>query len=66
MKIKKYKQSEKGFALALALIMLLVMSLMGATLVMVAATDHKKMALKMQVNKASMLLKQELQKLKNG
>jgi len=46
MKIKKYKQSEKGFALALALIMLLVMSLMGATLVMVAATDHKKNATK--------------------
>jgi Tfp pilus assembly protein PilX len=46
MKIKKYKQSEKGFALALALIMLLVMSLMGATLVMVAANDHKKNAIK--------------------
>ena len=46
MKIKKYKKSEKGFALALALIMLLVMSLMGATLVMVAATDHKKNATK--------------------
>ena len=46
MKIKKYKQSEKGFALALALIMLLVMSLMGATLVMVAASDHKKNATK--------------------
>ena len=46
MRIKNYKQSEKGFAIALALIMLLVMSLMGATLVMVAATDHKKNALK--------------------
>ena len=46
MKIKKYKQSEKGFALALALIMLLVMSLMGTTLVMVAANDHKKNAIK--------------------
>ena len=46
MKIKKYKQSEKGFAIALALIMLLVMSLMGATLVMVAANDHKKNATK--------------------
>jgi len=46
MKIKKYKQSEKGFALALSLIMLLVMSLMGATLVMVAASDHKKNATK--------------------
>ena len=46
MKIKKHKQSEKGFAIALALIMLLVMSLMGATLVMVAANDHKKNAIK--------------------
>ena len=46
MKIKKYQHSEKGFAIALALIMLLVMSLMGATLVMVAATDHKKNATK--------------------
>ena len=46
MKIKKYKQSEKGFAIALALIMLLVMSLMGATLLMVTASDHKKNATK--------------------
>ena len=46
MKIKKYKQSEEGFAIALALIMLVVMSLMGATLVMVAANDHKKNAIK--------------------
>ena len=46
MKIEKHKKSEKGFAIALALIMLLVMSLMGATLVMVAANDHKKNATK--------------------
>ena len=46
MKIKKYKNSEKGFAIALALLMLLVMSLMGATLVMVAGSDHKKNAAK--------------------
>ena len=46
MKIKKYKNSEKGFAIALALLMLLVMSLMGATLVMVAGSDHKKNAVK--------------------
>ena len=46
MKRKKYKQSEKGFAIALALLMLLVMSLMGATLVMVAGSDHKKNAAK--------------------
>ena len=46
MKIIKYKKSEKGFAIALALLMLLVMSLMGATLVMVAGSDHKKNAVK--------------------
>ena len=44
MKIKKYKKSEKGFAIALALIMLVVMSLMGTTLVFVVANDHKKNA----------------------
>ena len=46
MKIKKYKNSEKGFAIALALLMLVVMSLMGVTLVMVAGSDHKKNAIK--------------------
>ena len=46
MKIIKYKNSEKGFAIALALLMLLVMSLMGATLVMVVGSDHKKNAIK--------------------
>ena len=46
MKIKKYKNSEKGFAIALALLMLVVMSLMGATLAMVAGSDHKKNATK--------------------
>ena len=45
MKIKKYKKSEKGFAIALALIMLVVMSLMGTTLVFVVGDDHKKNAL---------------------
>ena len=43
MKIKNYKKSEKGFALALALLMLVVLSLMGVTLAIVAAGDHKKM-----------------------
>ena len=41
MKIKKYKKSERGFALVLALLLLVVMSLMGATLVMIASSDHK-------------------------
>ena len=46
MKIKNYKKSEKGFVLVLALLMLLVLSLMGVTLAIVAAGDHKKNALK--------------------
>ena len=46
MKIKNYKKSEKGFVLALALLMLVVLSLMGVTLAIVAAGDHKKNALK--------------------
>ena len=41
MKIKKYKKSEKGFVLVLAILLLLVMSLMGTTLVVIASNDHK-------------------------
>ena len=41
MKIKKYKKSEKGFILVLAILILLVMSLMGTTLVVIASNDHK-------------------------
>ena len=45
MKIKKYKKSERGFALALALLLLVVMSLMGASLALIASKDHKTNAL---------------------
>ena len=45
MKIKNRK-SEQGFALALALMMLLVMSIMGATLMSVVSNDHKSNGLK--------------------
>ena len=41
MKKIKYKKSEKGFAIALALLLLVVMSLMGASLVIVSSSDHK-------------------------
>ena len=41
MKIKKYKKSEKGFVIVLAILILLVMSLMGTTLVVIASNDHK-------------------------
>ena len=41
MKIKKYKKSERGFAIVLALLLLVVMSLMGASLVLIASSDHK-------------------------
>ena len=46
MKKIKYKKSEKGFAIALALLLLLVMSLMGATLVVVSSSDHRENTLK--------------------
>ena len=39
MKIKKYKKSEKGFVLVLAILLLLVMSLMGTTLIVIASND---------------------------
>ena len=35
------KNCEKGFALALALIMLVVMSIMGATIMQVVSKDHQ-------------------------
>ena len=41
LKRKKFK-NQKGFAIALALLMLVVMSLMGATLLVVVAGDHKR------------------------
>ena len=45
MKIKNRK-SEQGFALALALMMLLVMSIMGASLMQIVSNDHKSNGLK--------------------
>jgi hypothetical protein len=44
MKIKKYKKSEKGFAIALALILLVAMSLLGTSLVFVVGNDHRENA----------------------
>jgi len=41
MKKKKYKKSEKGFVLILAILLLLVMSLMGTTLIVIALNDVK-------------------------
>ena len=38
----KKRKNEKGFAIALALLLLVAMSLMGATLMVVAAGDHKR------------------------
>ena len=42
----KNRKSEQGFALALALMMLLVMSIMGASLMQVVSNDHKSNGLK--------------------
>ena len=39
MKIKKYKKSEKGFVIVLAILLLLVMSVMGATIIVIASND---------------------------
>ena len=36
------KNNEKGFALVLALVLLLVMSLMGGALIVISAGDHQK------------------------
>jgi len=41
MKTKKYKKSEKGFVIILAILLLLVMSLMGTTLIVIASNDVK-------------------------
>ena len=41
MKTKKYKKSEKGFIVVLAILLLLVMSLMGTMLVVIASNDHE-------------------------
>jgi len=37
----KFKNSEKGFALPLALLLLVVMTIMGATLVTITSGEHK-------------------------
>ena len=37
----KSRKNEKGFAIALSLLMLVAMSLMGAPLMLIAASDHK-------------------------
>ncbi len=39
--MKNYNKSNKGFVLVLAILLLLVMSLMGTTLVVIASNDHK-------------------------
>ena len=44
MKIKKYKQSERGFAIVLALTMLVAMSLLAATILALATKEHVKNA----------------------
>jgi len=39
MKTKKYRKSEKGFVLVLSILILLVMSLMGTALIVIASND---------------------------
>ena len=40
-KINRTKKNEKGFAIVLALVLLLVMSLMGGTLIVISSGDHQ-------------------------
>ena len=51
------QSSEKGFALVLSLVLLLVMSLMGGALIVVASGDHKTIIQVMSINKLFMLRK---------
>ena len=37
----KHKKNEKGFALVLSLVLLLVMSLMGGALIVISSGDHQ-------------------------
>ena len=55
----KNRKNEKGFAIALALLMLVAMSLMGASLMLIAASDHKKMVIKILNSKLFMPQKRE-------
>jgi len=41
MKLKKKHKSEEGFAIALSVLLLVIMSLMGASLVVITSNDHK-------------------------
>ena len=43
-RFNKVKKNERGFAIALALLLLVVMSLMGVSLLLVASGDHKRNA----------------------
>ena len=41
MKLNKKHKSEEGFAIALSVLLLVIMSLMGASLVVITSNDHK-------------------------
>ena len=45
------KKKDKGFALVLALVLLLAMSLMGGALVVTASSDHQGIIVVMNINK---------------
>ena len=61
----KFKKNKKRFALPLALLLLVVMTIMGATLVTITSGEHKANTDKDQTNKFFMLLKVEFQLLRN-
>ena len=62
----KKRKNEKGFAIALALLMLVAMSLMGATLMVIAAGDHKRNGNQNVKQQTFYAARQVLQKQKNG
>ena len=60
------KNSEKGFALTISIIILVVMTIMGATLVTISSTNIMPILIKIVISKHFMLLKVEFQLLKIG
>ena len=62
----KFKKNEKGFALPLALLLLVVMTIMGTTLVTISSMNIMEMMIKIVINKHFMQQKVEFQWLKVG
>ena len=55
--MNKINKNEKGFTLVLALVLLLVMSLMGGSLIVISSGDHQSNKQAMNINRLFMLQK---------